>query len=599
MTIQLHKLEYLCIEEIGKNIVLLSRTFNKRFGQKCCVKFGDKLILSSISNSFPELDEKCLKFIFDNFYVSTFNICSNLSKKIHNFGFLNEKYLKKLEIYSTNILHVHKNNFRLSVDELKVVFDSKSSRKSRNFLSKIFATKTLIIASSTVFSPVKKNYLCVAYKILENTSKNLEYLQIKITNFLNYSPKKFKRFLTERKCLSTIKFQYSSTLLYKVVSKTQPCALKGITHYSSFIRKGWKYKHEEVILRSLLSLNHLEIDFENAENPLHSDDVKKYFSILIAYHAKKLLNLNISLPYSSELASELCKFLRNCSVLEKVSFRQCNSLSYDISLIFESLKSLKCLNFILLNYVHIITGNAKENLNNLISKSGISEIKLEKIEFKDGFFRQILMALENIKSSLTIISLSYCEFGEDGLQLLTRSLKQFSNLKEFNLFKNIFYEPELLNLFKSLQSSSKSLEKIWIGGLVLAYIKTYPVDLFDFFYKCEKLKKIRLKIRVGLYYIEEFTSILTKFSHILEEIELDFIHLSHHGHGLENFLSKCTNLVKIHGVSGLVGYDENKSKKLLKSLENCKYLLEDIPKSNIDYYDNMYIFPKIFQTNCF
>lgn len=587
-------LDLLCIEVIGKHIRSLSRDVNQETNVKYCKNLGEKLIYSSISNSFLNgLDEKCFQFIFNNFHIQKFKINKKLGEKIDSLIFLDGKHLKKLYIFVNDVFYRKNKNIKITVDELNIFF-YQNNTTFLNFFTKLVVNKKLIIKGNKYLKQsidIEKNII----NILENSTNNLEYLEISISNLSEDFYKSLTVILSRQKHLRHFRIENTGQLFSPHLSEFLISTLENIAVLEISLAKNWVIKEGNEILRLLNSLEELNVSLFNINIRMNIDEINNLFSTLQTHNSKNLRIFKLSFMKHESYKQTLCNFLQSCKVLEKLSFIHTDYIAKDFCFLWKSIESsIKHLKVLHLKSMHLLKCDGIKSLKYFLSNSNLSEIELKYLNFYETNFEQFLLGLKNLKNSLNSLSISKCHLGENGIELLSKSLENFTNLKVFFLINRMLVKDEIFSLFKSLQSSRKKLEKIFVECSEVNYIDSHPNEIYEFFQNCDNLKSIRIKISiVGEELINEYTSLLIKFSDILEELDIYFIFNPYSLNGLTNFLSKCKRLKRLYCNPSPFSIDERCSRIILESLESSKYSIKELIHFQINNHEYLHKFPKV------
>lgn len=572
-------LEYLSIDILSKNIVSYSKTPTHTWKLRYINGLGDKIILSSISNSFLKMDEKCYEFILENFFVKKFQIFRKLFLKIEYFDFLNKKYFEEFHIELLDKIKLrYIQNFKLTVDKLVInEFNQRYFTKNYDFLSKLYVKKELVIYRNKEVENTNFKVEKMLLTLLENTSVEIEnieiFLKCETVEFLNklseiimkrkYLKKLFVNFDKEIPNVIRI-FPFSQNLMTfpKVLESPGKLLLSRI--YNEFFD-------------SFQSISYLSFNCKSCQS---LDEIENLFLYLESLNLNSLKEIEFQLPFLFDTA-DIHILLEKCPNLEKLSLsgdsiHHCNIIDSKTP----CLKTLK--NFKLFDTYWINMESLKISFSHL----SLEEIHFEKIYVMDGNFCQLLKCLENFYDTLTTLKIYSCNFSCDTIEFFTKILKNFQNLECFEMKMNDISTQTLSDIFKSLQTSSKTLRKLTVKLNPILQLKNC-CELFHLLDKCEKLINFVVQIRLMENKIPELLTKIRKFQNYLEKLDLNLCYNKKNLNEIADFLSGCAKLTDVFCKLDNVFVE----RELEKSLKNSRYSLKYY---NFGYQCSSWVYPHCF-----
>lgn len=537
-----NRLENLCIEFIGKNIVYYGRCYRQirnRKWEKCHGALGEKILYSSISNSWCNgFDENCLQFIFDKFCIQSLKIGSRFSEKIKFFDFLHQNYIKNLEIILCEFpLKIKNRKFNLKVDDLILSFskgfsDDYNLLESNNFLSNLHVKKSIKFFIKTKDDEFDKNLLDKILKIIENSSENINYVFLK-TNKVN------------RKFFNVLK-KYSKNLEIKYSLDMYSKSIPNFIEFSPIIKNvtslgfGWvlkeNFENTIEILKSATSLTELKIkisfDLEKTEN---------LFREMTKFNSKILKKLDLTISIINQNKHSLINFLNSCEILEYVFIKN-TFFAPEVEIdIFKALKtSSKTLISLSIENLIFNSKNVIQSFEHFFSTSKLEKFILDGVHFEENILKNFLKNFEKIGNQLTSLTLTADKIGEEEIELLSYSLIEFTKLKEIRITGNHLLESKLMNLCRSFKSSSKTIESFFVESNFPCLHD--PNNLFELFEVCTELKFLNIQVKLNEKDCWRGLNILKKFQDKLVGFSLQLCFSQRYKHELGEFLFRCKNL---------------------------------------------------------
>lgn len=570
----LWRLDYLCIELISINIHRYCKILKENWKLIYSNDLGERLIHACLSNSFEKINENVYEFILHNFFIQKFQIYDKIFEKIKHFDMINGKNFNKLKIslYQNIQLKNNKEKFKLTTNKLILysIYDNNFFVQSFQFFSNLFVKKDLEIHLA---ERVERDENCKLEELLmillENTSNEIESIRITFDGRTIKFLDKFTQILLERKNLKNLYLEELSQLTNFFL---------GVTFAHNFSNS----------IESLLhfnSIEYLNIEFPNYEIP-------EIFAFLNLSSIKNIRTLNIYYLDLEYYGSFNYKFLENCQNLESLTLSFItNSDKFNIFDIFLPIsKTLKILD---LNAFEIDDTKHLRNFMKFLSESSLQKIVLRRISFHEEPFIKKFQFLEHFHNTLTSLAIIDCNIDDEDLINLPKCLQKCHQLNNFEFKDTNFGETLLKNIYKSLQSSCKTLRSISIYRLcdVLMQLQSF-LELINLLEKCKSLRKFELEIAIIDNKIPDLLLVLTKFQETLEIIHLTHQFSNSHFEKLLDFLSGCVRLKAVTGCFTIV--KDTIGQALIKSLSNSKYSLKNLgqlPSENCER------FPHIFYLN--
>lgn len=593
----LRKLDYLCIESIGKNIKRWSKTPGKHWIKRNCNDLGERLILAALSNLAMEgVDDDCYLFILENFYVKRLKISLKMFDTIQYVDFLNGKSFDILDMNLKYPLKLkNKDNFRVTINTLILHFpeDDLIFSKCFNIFKNMIVNKVIII-NAFQFQEFSSCYIeQLIIRILKSASNELETIELQ----LNYATSCFLMELADclkcKKNLKNINFDFFHIFRREVLINYFQTS---VFHLSSFrmstFKNIWNLKTLNRCFKNLVTLEKLVI-WLSADIVLEDyNELRTFFLLLESKNLTSMRELELNLPQISRYQTEFSNFLKSCSRLERFSFIEekdnilCKQDYFD-----SLLPASKTLKTFELKYSVLRTRGEIESLKILFSYTSLLDISLVDVRFAKGVFTDFLDSIENSQFQLSIFILMDCEIPYSEFEVLPDSLVKINKLKFIKVFHQIIKRKCFLAIFNGLRSSYKTLEKIYISSNTTQKKRMEDCpELFLLFEECKKLNTIKIEIFLVDDLIPELLLTLYKFQHILNELDIGFCYSPQRITELLEFLNSCTTLVAISG--NAIGEMKNWP-RIIKSLENSKYSLEKVPYFDLQTLDILNNFPNL------
>lgn len=564
----LWRLDYLCIEIISMNIHRFSRISKETWRLRHWNDLGDKLILACISNSFEEMNENVYDFILSNFSVRKLRIFPKMFEKVQYFDFLNGKSFEKLniEVVQKMKFKIPLQDIRLETNVLKIFGNQRKNtgsfmdvymlKKNYEFLLNIHVHKEIKFRFGWQSGFHDESEILL--NLLKNTSKKLEIIDIPL-HFENANfSKEFRDVLLDRKNLQNLHIKFYG----ESPSKINVCII-GLFWLKHTYNNSESINNIVKALQLFNSINTLEFCFQETFH-IYSE-IEEYFFIANSMTLNNVRTLKISgLNINNHLKS-FKNLLENCPKLEELKF---NTLCIvDLDVFHEILHYSKALKILDLNNLKVYNKINNNPLKNFFPYSSLQNVSFWGISFTDDSFFALIVGLENFQDILISLKIEYCKFQYPFFHMLPQTIKKLHKLKSFTM-KSVTGEPELLiEIFKSLQSSSKTLQKISISFSFLELNNS--VELFELLRKCNKLTDISIDVKINEDKIPELILLLTKFQNILKKINFNLCFNKKYSENLLNFLSGCTQLKAVKGTE--VEIKDELKKQFLKSIDNSKY----------------------------
>lgn len=528
------RLDYLCVEIIGKNIDKYRKIPKGNWRLRSYSNYGEKLILACLSNSFQKgINENSYEFILNNFYVKNLKIFPKLFEKIRYFDFLNEKYFDVLEIELERKITLKNidENFQLTTNKLSVTDKKNSFLNSKKFFSNLHVKNNIEIWLSYQNDKDKIEMEELLLLLLENTSKEIEDIYIQFHNPSENFIKKYLNILTERTNLKNLNIRFNEKLF-----KRMPIVLLESTLNSNYHRYLESIKLENI---NCYSTENLEITCDN--HRISYEKVKEYFSLLNSLNLKNIKSIKIDLIDYGNYSKEFSRFFEMCSNLE---FLQLKNIIYDNSILYCS-NTLKKLHLIS-STVDLLSEN--EYFKNFLSKLSLKEVFFHFPDLNDQYFSKIIEPLGTLRHTLTSLTISCNKITGKAEKTLPNVIAQLYRLNCFR-FGMPFIEDEvfLSEIFKGLQTSCQTLEII---NIAMQSDKTEIQDcneLLELLDKCKSLTVIDAQVWIKIDKIPHLLSKLTKLSNTLEVINIDFCYDKRYNKELIDFLSLCSRLKNVYG----------------------------------------------------
>lgn len=550
------RLDNICVESISKNINRYKRTPRSNWHIRYGNNFGERLIYACLANSFDDgVNESAYSFILNNFFVRKLELFPYLYENIKYFDFLNGLFVENIEIRLAEVIYIQKvdKHFQLTTNKLKLLIDNNYHvKESKLFLSNIYVEKELEIFTAVgTENNSEDDFENILLNLLENTSLNVEYIQISFREPSEDFLRKAFVILLKRKKLKKFdfindneKFYIENFLLHLIfsefISQRDNLDFKD-NPLSPYFTNFEEFQNSLLIFNSI---ENLHISFEKFNGKI--TDVFIFFS---TWNLNNLSHLDLTAFYWDLLSTEFQEFIDKChnlnyfklTIKDKDEFDDYSSL-YLMKKIF-SMSSLKVLDF---RHVYL------------------DEEAVESFQ-----------PLQNTLTSLTILS-SYHTFDE--IENLPEVLRKFNKLEKFCLGYLEFENEIIPKIFHSLQSSSKTLQKVFVG---CGFSGTQLQDcssLFRFLEECGKLTEIELNFRIDSDLIPDLLLKFAKFQNILEKIDIGNFCEKRNQREMFEFLSGCTKLEIVLGEN--LPKNINWRNTLIESLENSLYSLRYIEDFN-------------------
>lgn len=555
----IRKLDDLCIRTIANNIERYSRTPKDTWKLRYCIGLGERLIYACSSISNMRLDENTFKFILNNFLVNRLKISSETFKNNQYFDILHEKFFDEIEFQLFSVIKLKNKDkkFQLTTNRLMLTNFSKNGllAQSTQFFSNLHVKKEIIIYDENEDGLDDREMENVLIKLLENTSNDIEYVQIQLHKKSVEFIKKFIKIFNDRKNLRNLFINFDNKvpkLLRVFYLRINPATIYHHTCCSSsssnlsFLDTG-KFNDS---LKSFHSIQKLNFRFENNEN---FDEIEELFKFLNELNLNNITEIQASSINIKYYCKYFNNFLENCPNLEKLKLTCFCVNDYNIfDTILPCSKQLKSLH---LDLFRIDTEGKLNSFKNFLSHSSLQEIILKRISFGDGCFLQVVQHLEVLKNTLTSLTIDQCDIFRETIDSLPEVVEKLRKLKRFH-FNNWRIENSILSqLFKSLQSSCHTLEMIYIYREYKEGELEDCSQLFNLLNNCEKLTTFYISLSISEKKFVDFLSILRKFQYILEEINFDFRCKKKFNEEIMDFVSKCTKLKKRFGYSTITDFE--------------------------------------------
>lgn len=564
----LERLDHLCIEIISKNIHRHSQTPKRSWLVRYCTELGERLILSCILNSFEKLDENIFEFILENFAIKKFKIFPKICEKIKYFDFLNKKSFDVFEVnLSKEIKIKDKKNFKLKTNKLFIHKQNCDNfLKSYEFFSNLLVEKEIKILNPIGIYDNEIERLMII--LLNNTSKEMENIQVPNDNHSIEFYENFHKILNERRCLKDLFINFEEGLpdfmkisLFEYFLVSSPV----IPNSSTSILSSKEFNNS---LQSFNSFQNLCIRFSAKKNSKNIDKVFSYLKLLNIHNLKVL---KISSLDGKLHGKEFHNFLIKCSNLETLVLTHSKidgltAINSDIQ-ICKSLKILKLYSFRIENEIKL------KMIKNLISHSSLQEICFYRISFGNEFCFQLLEFLENYQHTLTSLTIVQCRISVKTINFLPTLIRKFHKLESI-YFDVLDIDDEILvEIFQSLQNSKKSLKSIAINRYFRKLRLENCSELISLFDNCQLLTSINLQIPlINDKDIPNFLLTFKKFETTLEDINLDFCWSEKYRKEILNFLTGCSQLIYVRGK--ILSNDEDLINELMPNLYNSRYTLK-------------------------
>lgn len=309
----LWRLDYLCIEIISINIHRYSRISRDNWLKTSLQKFGDKLILATIANSYDNgLDETAYEFILNNFYTENLKIFLKLFEKIQYFDFLNGMSMKKLEIDLLGDLRLRNSEeeFQISTDTLFLSIKKKDNffTKSFRFFSKVIVKEELFINVTEANVDDKMEMERSLLTLLKNTSEKIEKIQVFYENPTKCFIEEYMRILIDKKNIKSFSNERFKPLIHFVLESSYTktynyLPLLNIEKFDEYLRA----------LNSIESINFWLPTGDNMEKK------KNYFLYLQSMNLKNLKDLEVTCINCYGFVEEFRCILENCPNLVNLS----------------------------------------------------------------------------------------------------------------------------------------------------------------------------------------------------------------------------------------------------------------------------------------
>lgn len=565
----LQRLDVICIEILVANINRFSSAPQENRKLRFTKNLGEKFTQAIRSSSMEEyLDDKTYQFLFRNFDMKEFSISKSLCKKVKYFDFLNEKCLDRLEIELFRVIHL-KNKFFIPTDSLIIseISENHFFNKSSAFFANVRVNRQLIMLNSleNQYDYFSEDLLLV---LLENTSKDIEDIQVAFEN-------RSETFI--RKCMIVLNKRKKLKNLFVNLDKTIPNLLK-VGHVrirltskllntnrspSLILHKGFNNS-----LRDCKDLTKLYLKLENNDD---LKEIRNVFIFLKSLNLENLQEINATSFNVNNYGVYLMELIEKCPRLEKLSFACFSPIEFDffetIVCVSSTLKELK------LELFKIDRTKKIQNFEKFFCNSSLKEITFRKVFFLDNCLTRVLQNAKYLKDSLTFLKIDQCDIVREAIKYLPEVLRELNSLKSFYFRHWKIENGTLMAIFKSLASSSKTLEVIHIHREYRETRVSDCTNLLDLLHSCRHLKKLKLCLSVEHEQFLYIFSALQKFKHILEEIQFDFCWKRTFSDELIDFIVNAKNLKNVFGFSKREF--KEKIKRLLRTTEQIT-----LPKMN-------------------
>lgn len=580
----LWSLDYLCIEVISKNIQRFSKTSKANWKLRICNDLGDRLILACLSNSLDEMDENTYRFILDNFMVRNFKIFCKMFEKVEYFDFLNGKSFDNLEInLKLRIKLKNKDkNFRIITNKLilNTNLSKESLAESHTFFSNIFVKKDMMVSICNINNNNRMEMQKLLLIMLDNTSKHIENIDIPFENMNKEFIEKSIEILCKRKKLKNLytifdeRVPKSIRVFFVINNFTIDCDLSAsVKSYLNSIDIKDSFK-------SFDSIENVYIKFKNNKN---FEEIEEIFSIFNSLNLENLKEVCISLCNTEYYGKHFHNFLANCLNLEKLTLSDVDDYNFNI---FDSILSCsKSLKVFKLYSIEIDNPRKVESFKTFLSKSSLQELILERISFNNEYSLEVIQYLEHLKNTLTSLAIIFCTFSNETIHFLFKVLKKFKSLKCFHFDHSKIITENFVEIFQSLQSSSQTLQDIFICKPFNGMKLKNCFELLNLLNNCKKLTTIYIRTYIDDDKIPELLSILKKFENNLEVINLDLCYSEKYHKELFNFLSGFSKLKYVY--RDILGKAWSLEDNLMKSLLNSRYSLRFVHE-HYEYYLNSF-----------
>lgn len=572
---------------IGKNIDRYSRIPKKVWSLKYFNYLGDRLILASIANSNGGgIDENAYEFILENFVVKNFKIFDRMHKKVKYFDFLNGKFLDELHLHlfrEIKFKNVDK-NFKLTINEL--IFDISSFfLKSCQFFSNLYVKKHLSISRAVYEGKLKLEVEKLLLKLIRNTSNDIESIKIPFESPTREFIEKFVEILNERKKLQTLYVNFDEKLPKSM--KVFFLDTSVMTTYPSVIEYPTSFLNNEQFNESLKYFDSIENLYFHIVDVENINEIEETFIFLKTLNLNNLKRIHTTFCNSEKYGKEFYNFLNNCPNLKKLEL---SSLHRDDNTIFDIiLPSVRCLEHFQCNWISFNNPKKLESFKTLLSRSSFQEISFFYNSYNQGYSMEVITSLQNLQNTLTSLTIVECGLSDETFRYLSKMLQKFRKLEHFHFDPRKEVMEYLPEIFRSLQSSSQTLQTVIVKRPKIHRVYEDSHDLFSFLEKCRKLTVICIGVLISVDKIPELLLILGKFKNILEEINLDFCWSKKYRKELFHFLSGCSRLRNVQ--RHILGNIKDDEKGLMESLENSRYYIHNAPTY---HFQHIKIFPNFF-----
>lgn len=302
--------------------------------------------------------------------------------------------------------------------------------------------------------------------------------------------------------------------------------------------------------------------------------IKGIFNDFKLFLPNTIENINIFNCNFNTIYINIGKILEKCNNLHKICIIDNHNIGNEFKYLLKGLTSSKD-NLIDLKFENCsLTEQQCCLLGEFLHECSILKyINLDKNKFTDKGFYELCRGLENLKNSLTHISLRDCSLTEHQGSCLAKLFKVCNFLEEIDLNSNSDLDNSITEIFFTLISSGRTLRKIFFDSNDISGVKC--LHLINLIENCHSIETIWIPCYSGL---EKGLKKICKSSYkcftTLREIYftqisptekvLDFLY---------QFLEKCQSLTKIH----LIFTEPPKNQeKIFKALKFSNQSLKEI-----------------------
>lgn len=573
---RVHKLEFLCLEIIGKYILKFSNVKQEDWKIRYGFNLGERLILAALSNSFKGFDEKSYDFILNNFKVHELKLYPKILKKIGFFDFLNGKSFEKLEICLEEKMELKDRDFRMATNQLEIIFlgDEKFDMDTFKIFSNTRVHRELRIFSLNYDRQSLAHQENIVLMLIFNSSKSFQSLEIDMNFTSGFFRENLLEAVRRKKNLKNVRlsffFEYSGKCLVNLFKNS----LANLSCFSILdFHRRININVINEYLKALSSLENLVIWFCSYKLAHEVDDVKMMYQILKVKHSKSLKKLELCLPAIEKIDIEASLFLENCQNLEKVTITDKRVLKTLHNMFDSLIPSAQNLRVLELNGFNFFSMDEMKSLINLLSQTYLQELTLKSLQFHEGLFFEFCIGIQELKHHLISIEISDCLIPVEDLRFFPLMFQGFHQLEAVYLQELGLDEDITMKILKSLHLANKTLRRIAIGDKNYDYFLQSPDELFKLLNNCENMITIKINFLLSEDRIGELLLILEKFKDSLQEIDLTFLNGYNEVHELMYFLSRFSKLKKIYGLEFVC---RQYLLAALRSLENSKYTLKKL-----------------------